>query len=409
MIDYDQRICGGLHLICIVEGSVYKRVVPYAMIASIEVLILKGLIYWDIFDSSNVFEHPYVYQIYTFVLGFVLVFRCNLAYQRFWEGRTCLELMSSKWSDAALQSIIFDNVANKPEMDRRAFRARILSLFSLLHATALARLQDCEQEIEVLEGVDQRDAVMHLNSTEVKDQVFMVFTWVQDTLIRRLGHGGLAVPAPICTRLFQELSNGMLGFNNAAKIHDTPFPFPYAQLITLALLILTFTCGFVMNVFVKSPFWAVLFTFVAIAGYYAINEVAIELEDPFGDDANDLPLNIYQCDYNNRLRPLLRLDEVAYRAPALDAEIMAMANVLQASAIEELVPPPLETLQAFDDDDVPSDRAKEQEVDMDGEGMRRRKPEDAGGCPLLEEDGQLQIKWVSNVKISRDEDEGQDD
>jgi hypothetical protein len=31
----------------------------------------------------------------------------------------------------------------------------------------------------------------------------------------------------------QELSNGMLGFNHALKIHDTPFPFPYVQLITL--------------------------------------------------------------------------------------------------------------------------------------------------------------------------------
>jgi hypothetical protein len=116
----------------------------------------------DIYNASTLFDHPYVYQvyhaprslpsvsshvrfvllwqIYTFVLGFVLVFRCNLAYQRFWEGRTCLELMSSKWSDAALQTVIFDNVANKSEVDRLAFRARMLSLFSLLHATALAKL-----------------------------------------------------------------------------------------------------------------------------------------------------------------------------------------------------------------------------------------------------------------------------
>ena len=75
---------------------------------------------------------PVCLQIYTFVLGFVLVFRCNLAYQRFWEGRTCLELMSSKWSDAALQTIIFDNAAEKSEADRLAFRSRMMSLFSLL-------------------------------------------------------------------------------------------------------------------------------------------------------------------------------------------------------------------------------------------------------------------------------------
>merc|ERR1740130_388015 len=170
-------------------------------------------------------------------------------------------------------------------MDRRAFRARILSLFSLLHATALCQLHDNEEEMEVIEGIDQQQVFFSINSAHVKDPVFLVFTWIQDTLIRREDNGGIPVPPPICTRLFQELSNGMLGFNNANKIHNTPFPFPYAQLITLALMILTLTCGFVMNVFVKSAFWAALFSFLAVAGYYAINEVAIELEDPFGDDA----------------------------------------------------------------------------------------------------------------------------
>jgi len=76
---------------------------------------------------SNIFDHPYVYQVYTFVLGFVIVFRANLAYSRFWEGRSCLELMTSKWSDAALQSSVFDNIADKPEMDRRAFRGRMVT------------------------------------------------------------------------------------------------------------------------------------------------------------------------------------------------------------------------------------------------------------------------------------------
>lgn len=65
----------------------------------------------------------------------------------------------------------------------------------------------------------------------------------------------------------------MLGYNNAHKIHNTPFPFPYAQLITAALLILTATCGFVIDVYVKSPFWAAVFGFLSIAGYCAINEV----------------------------------------------------------------------------------------------------------------------------------------
>jgi len=325
MIEYDQRSCGGLQLIFKAKGSVYVAVLPYALFSAVSVYVLKSLAQWGDSDFTHIFNHPYVYQVYTFVLGFVIVFRCNLAYQRFWEGRSCLELMTSKWSDAALQSVVFDNIARKPEMDRRAFRARILSLFSLLHATALCQLHDNEDEMEVIEGVDQQQVFFSINSAHVKDPVFLCFTWIQDTLIRREDNGGIPVPPPICTRLFQEMSNGMLGFNNANKIHNTPFPFPYAQLITLALMILTLTCGFVMNVFVSSAFWAALFSFLAVAGYYAINEVAIELEDPFGDDANDLPMTDYQRLFNHRLRPLLRLDEGPFRTPALEVAFAAMA------------------------------------------------------------------------------------
>ena len=46
--------------------------------------------------------------------------------------------------------------------------------------------------------------------------------------------------------------------------------------VRLFLLILTITSGFVINVFVESIFWAALFAFIAVGGYYAINEVMNE-------------------------------------------------------------------------------------------------------------------------------------
>merc|ERR1712159_855920 len=165
----------------------------------------------------------------------------------------------------------------------------------------------------IIEGIDP-DAVDTLNDEEVQDRVFLVFQWVQDTLIRRQKDGGLNVPPPICTRIFQELSNGMLGFNNALKIHDTPFPFPYVQLISVCLLILTLTSGFVMHIYVQNLFWSMLFTAIAVGGYHAINEVAVELEDPFGDDANDLPMDEYQQSFNTRLLTMSYIDS-AYACP----------------------------------------------------------------------------------------------
>ena len=73
----------------------------------------------------------------------------------------------------------------------------------------------------------------------------------------RMAEGGLSAPPPIATRIWQSLGNGMNGYNNACMIDDTPFPFPYAQIIALLLVILGVSCGYVMAVFVEHPFWVV--------------------------------------------------------------------------------------------------------------------------------------------------------
>merc|ERR1719181_2074275 len=114
MITYDQRSYGGMSLIFQMVGSVYPRVAPFALFSACMTLLLKGVEHFTGFTWFRyVFDHPYVYQIYTFVLGFVLVFRCNLSYARFWEGRTSIQLMGSKWADAVLQAVVFDSVSKK--------------------------------------------------------------------------------------------------------------------------------------------------------------------------------------------------------------------------------------------------------------------------------------------------------
>ena len=54
------------------------------------------------------FDHPYPYSIFAFILGFVLIFRTNFGYQRYWEGRTRIQDMASKWVDALYEVIVFD-------------------------------------------------------------------------------------------------------------------------------------------------------------------------------------------------------------------------------------------------------------------------------------------------------------
>merc|ERR1719210_3090503 len=84
-------------------------------------------------------------------------------------------------------------------------------------------------------------------------------------------------------------------------------------MITLMLLIHWVITAFVCAASVENSFWACLLSFIVTFSFWSINYIAVELEQPFGDDANDLPLHEMQVALNNSLKALL--DRRAQQAP----------------------------------------------------------------------------------------------
>eukprot|EP01048_Picozoa_sp_COSAG05_P008017 COSAG05_NODE_591_length_8495_cov_3436.543116_2_plen_298_part_00 len=84
--------------------------------------------------------------------------------------------------------------------------------------------------------------------------------------------------------------NGLIeGFNGVDKVHNVPVPFPYAQMILIFLCVYVFASPFL---FVQYFGWACIVpSLVLTLAFFGINEVALEIEDPFGEDENDLPLD----------------------------------------------------------------------------------------------------------------------
>merc|ERR1719291_1081470 len=72
-----------------------------------------------------------------------------------------------------------------------------------------------------------------------------------------------------------------------------------------------------LSVLIKNKVWCALFTFVPVFGMFSLNFVASELENPFGDDENDLPLAHFQQEMNTSLLMLLHYntDHIAMLSP----------------------------------------------------------------------------------------------
>lgn len=135
-----------------------------------------------------------------------------------------------------------------------------------------------------------------------RDMVHIVLKWILSEVSTLSIQKHLLIPPPILSRFYQELSTGALGFFMAMKIADVPFPFPFAQFLQLALYLFLLFCPFVIleNVedYADTSLPRLVFLLAvnlfACMGYTALNEISIELEDPFGEDDNDYPLHVQQ-------------------------------------------------------------------------------------------------------------------
>merc|ERR1719486_130150 len=133
----------------------------------------------------------------------------------------------------------------------------------------------------------------------------VITQWMQSSIVSHMNSGVLPVPPPILSRVFQELSNGIVFLSSAQKLMEIPFPFPYAQMVTTMLMISSIGTPMVAGTYVKSPFWASTLTFILVFAFWSINYIAAEIEMPFGEDKNDLNITDLQERMNAELCLLL--------------------------------------------------------------------------------------------------------
>jgi len=211
-----------------------------------------------------------------------------------------------------------------PESDLvegETFCQNLVHLFTLMHAVALQELREdmdmghfcqtiTEEHRDVQEltgnhpvlpvyGELQSDEAEMLEDAE--DRVYAVMTWITHDWVVRKKQGGIRVPEPVLSRAFQSLSDGHQAFMQAKKIQETPFPYPYAQLVTMLLAINAVTAPLMVAAYVDDTLLAVSLSFIATIVSVSLDEVAKEIEDPYGFDANDLPLSNLHEEYLARI------------------------------------------------------------------------------------------------------------
>ena len=110
-----------------------------------------------------------------------------------------------------------------------------------------------------------------------------------------------AVGAPIISRIVQFLSDGMKHYNEARKITWIPFPFVHAQLSAFFIFVVAVCIPFLMNQYANQSWLGGTLTFLVVTCLAGLHEVTRELENPFRNAPNDIPLCTMMAMYNESL------------------------------------------------------------------------------------------------------------
>ena len=216
------------------------------------------------------------------VLGLLLVFRTNTAYERFWEG-------CKLWYDLLAASRIFcRNIwIIVPANNTEALKIKLdkIRLVGILIITIKLHLRK-EFFAHSLTTIITENEYLELK--KVKNIPLRVINWFAEYF------GKLFYEQKVINyRLFLELNKSLdqitALFSSCERILDTPLPKPYSIHLKHLLLLYCFALPFQ---FVKQLDWFTI-PVVGIISFtlLGIEAIGVEIENPFGYDQDDLPLD----------------------------------------------------------------------------------------------------------------------
>jgi putative membrane protein len=270
VVDYEPK--GWLSLVLTMRGSVVRGVASRVVVSA-----AFGVVAQLVFEQTGFKIPPIAHTLIGAALALLLVFRTNASYDRYWEGRKLVGMMGNRLRDLARQ---LATLVPGDDADRAVF-GRHLVAFYRLSVQALRAERDLAPLGDLLTAAERE------RLADVGQRPYVVLGWVSSSLAALQDAGKLdRVRLQVCDGNLTALADALGG---AERIHKTPVPIAYAHHIKAFVTLFCFSVPFAM---VGDMRWYTPLA-AAVLGFalFGIDEIGVEIEDPFGYDPNDLPLD----------------------------------------------------------------------------------------------------------------------
>lgn len=217
-----------------------------------------------------------VHALVGVAIGLLLVIRTNASYERFWEGRKMWGGMVNESRNLARASRAF--LRDAPAAAEEIILWTTAFAYASMHA--LRGSKGLGPMAERLPATEVREM---LSAEHVPSAIALRISTILDET-RRKGY--------ISDYVAMTLDNNvqlLIDYVGACeRIHKTPLPFAYVVHLRRALILYCVTLPFAL---IESYGWSTVIDTLLIAYIlFGIEEIGVEIEDPFGEDDNDLPL-----------------------------------------------------------------------------------------------------------------------
>jgi putative membrane protein len=276
MITYDPS--NWFKALAIHKADTFRKLFPWLLIVGaftlgvyyVEVKFLK------LSHEDWVRNLPVMHSLLGFAISMLLVFRTNTAYDRWWEGRKLWGQLVNVSRNLAIK---IDTYVPMEDRSTRSSFSRLIGSFAdelrrhlTLERTRLALDQEPHPEIPDFD-----------RSKHVPAQI-------AETMQHRVQHmyREKIISGDQMITLNTELVQFMDICGACERIKNTPIPYSYSSFIKkfIVIYVLTLPFGFVFTLgYIAVP--VVMFIFYVMA---SLELIAEEIEDPFGVDGNDLPM-----------------------------------------------------------------------------------------------------------------------
>ncbi|MBW4426699.1 MAG: hypothetical protein KME50_20160 [Nostoc desertorum CM1-VF14] len=259
------------------KGSVVKAIYKHILWCGAFGFLISLLYHFKVPVSQPILGSV----IPSIVLGLLLVFRTNTAYERFWEGRKCWGSLVNNIRNLARQIwVSIDEISPEDKENK-------ITALNLLVAFAVTTKLHLRGEVVNSELEDLMPSSKYIKLKIMNNPPIEVAFWIGDYLQEQYNRNCLN--SYQLTSMQELLNNLVDNLGACERILKTPMPLAYS--IHLKQLLLLYCFLFPFQIVQTLGWWTGLIT--AFVGFtvFGIEAIGLEIENPFGYDSNDLPLD----------------------------------------------------------------------------------------------------------------------